>query len=327
TDELESLAEKLKQAEVKKVCLHLLHASRNPVHEVKAAEFLREKNFEVFVPEKTDNADEVSRWNKNALNAIIGNLFLDLKKNIEAALQDVIPSENIYYLTAQGEFTQDLSQSVSCLAAGTTAMAMNLREKSDVLYLGLENFVLISGQCWNIHWQSSWGSLENKQISFRELAIQPTQEISLNAFQHFDFGKDSEGWEPGPMFLGRGHKGMLLDLWAEDARLSQVDGFGDRQSPVGVQRFKNSLRALAKVSHSQEKEPANIISELQHLAQHKVALEALLFRQHEKILVTGPLANLFEPSFKKDAGKISIKVDDFAMSRSLALLGQSLLKG
>ncbi len=327
-DELEAIAAKLLLLETKKVCLHLLHASLNPTHEIAAKNFLTEKGFEVFTPEKTDNADEVSRWRKNALNATVAGLFSDLKKDILEALQNSVEAENIHYLAAHGEFVQDVEKnSVASLAASYSALALVQKNTTrDVLYLGLETFVLISAKNWKTHWMSPWGDIENKHIGFRELAIQPTLQIGLNAFHHFDFTKESEGWEPGPMFLGRGQRGTLLDLWSENAKLAKTDGLQDRVTAAGVQRFKNSMFALSKASRVQDKELPGVTKELQSLAIQKLAMESLMFREGKEILVTGPLADMFSNGFKKDS-KATIETDEFAQSRAVALLGQSLLKG
>lgn len=330
--DLETIAAKLQLLNTKRVCLHLLHASLNPTHEMAAKNFLSSKGFEVFIPEKTDNADEVSRWKKNALNATVAGLFSDLKKDLQETLQNFVAAENIHYLTAQGEFVQDVEKnSVASLAAAYSALALaqNLAQNNsarDILYLGLESFVLISSKNWKTLWASPWGDIENKHVGFRELAIQPTLEIALNAFQHFDFNSVSEGWEPGPMFLGRGQKIALLDLWSEHPKLAKTEGLQDRVTAAGVQRFKNSMFALSRASRMQNKELPHVTKELQSLAMQKLAMESLLFRHDKNLLVTGPLADIFANGFKKDS-TATIEVDEFALSRSLALLGQSLLKG
>ena len=327
-EELEAIAAKLEMVQTKKVALHLLHASINPSHETAAKNYLIEKGFEVFTPERTDNGDEVSRWRKNSLNATVAGLFSDLKKDITDALQGAVDSKDIHYLNSQGEFVQNIeSNAVSSLASAYSALALTQKKaERDVLYLGLESFVLISSKTWKAQWNGPWGSVENKHIAFRELAIQPTLEISLNDFQRFDFNSNTEGWEPGPMFLGRGQKATLIDLWAENPKLAKTDGLQDRIMPAGVQKFKNSMFALSKISRTREKELPGVAKELQSLAIQKVAMESLMFRENKEILVTGPLAELFGNGFKKDS-KASVEADEFAQSHALAMLGQSLLKG
>ncbi|QDK36999.1 hydantoinase/oxoprolinase N-terminal domain-containing protein [Bdellovibrio sp. NC01] len=325
-DELEAIAAKLEMMQTKKVCVHLLHSAINPTHQTAVTNFLTAKGFEVFVPEKTDNADEVTRWRKNSLNATVAGLFSELKKEIAAALQNVVAESDIHFLTGDGTFTQDIEKnSIASLSAGYAALAL-AHKKSDVLYMGLEGFVLISGNAWKNQWLSPWGAVESKHVSYKELTIQPTLPITLNAFHHFDFDTEPESWDPGPMFLGRGQKATLIDLWADNAKLTKLDGLQDRTVAAGVQKFKNSMFALSKVSNTREKELPSLSKELQSLAIQKIAMEAVMFRHSKELLITGPLVELFANGFKKDT-KASVDTNEFALSRAVALLGQSALKG
>lgn len=325
-EDLKAIAQKIREQKTDKVCLHFLHASLNPVHQEMAYNFLAAEGFEVFLPEKTDNADEVSRWKRNSLKATVTSLFNDLKKEIQEALQESIKAEDIYFLNAAGEFSQNANHNpIAGLTAAYSALAMCSRKtESDILYLGLEHFVLISPQKWSNQWQTNWGCIENKHVAIRKLAIQPTLAIDLNAFQYFDFTDQSEGWEPGPMFLGRAQKATLLDLWAENAKLAKIDGLQDRITAAGIQRFKNTLLTLSKISRSHDKEVSHVSKELLSLAIQQLAMESLLFRERKNLIITGPLADLFGNAFKKDR-HATIKNDDFALSHSVALLGQSLL--
>ncbi len=324
--ELEAISNKLKELGAKKVCVHLLHASINSSNQEKVQLFLQAQGFEVFLPEKSENGDEVSRWKRNSLKATVTSLFEDIKKDIQDALHDSISAENIYYLNAAGDFSQDKDHNpIAGLSASYSALALtSTKPDFDILYLGLENFILISPKKWQTHWQSPWGSIENRHLGFRSLSIQPTLEIALNAFRHFDFSETSEGWEPGPMFLGRGQKATLLDLWSDSAKLRKIDGLRERSTESGIQRFKKSLYTLAKTSKSHEKEIDHVNKELQSLAIQKIAMEALLFRNGKKILITGPLADMFGNGFKKDPHS-TVEINEFALSNSVALLGQTLL--
>lgn len=326
--ELESLLVKLQQTETKKVCIHLLHSAKNPAHENMASQFLIEKGFEVFVPEKTDNADEVSRWKRNALNATLASLFADIKKEIEEALKECLAVENIHYLNSAGEFSYNIEKdSIGSLNASYSALALaSENQNCDLLYLGLESFCLISPNKWESHWTSPWGEIENRQVVFRPLEIQPTMGIELNKLERFDFSNQMEGWEPGPMFLGRGQKATLLDLWSESSKLAKLDGLQDRVMGPGIQRFKNVLFALSKISHGQSTEVPAISKELLSLAVQKLAMETSLFKQNEEITIIGPLADLFGNAFKKDK-QATIKTDEFALAHSVAILGQKLLVG
>ncbi|WP_413558126.1 hydantoinase/oxoprolinase N-terminal domain-containing protein [Bdellovibrio sp. HCB209] len=321
-EELEGIAAKLQLMEIKKVCLHFLHANINPAHEKQAQEFFQSKNLEVFVPEKTENQDEVTRWRKNALNATISSLFQDLKKDLVEGFKDVVPTDKIYFVGAEGEVFQDENHKrVGSLFASYSALGFQYQDsKVDVLHLGLEDFVLISPNSWSDIWESPWGKVENKSLKIRSLGIQPTLGLELNDFKHFDFNNRSEGWEPGPMSFGRGQKATLMDLWVENAKVAKLEGLQDRMIPAGVQKFKNSLLALIKASHDRNLETDKVIKDLQSLGMQKIVMESLMHRQNKKIKVTGPLADLFSNGFKKDAGA-SFDKEDFAEARAVIAVG------
>ncbi|MGZ3794455.1 MAG: hydantoin utilization protein, partial [Bdellovibrio sp.] len=141
----------------------------------------------------------------------------------------------------------------------------------------------------------------------------------------FDFTAHQEGWEPGPMFLGRGQKLSLLDLWAENNKLIHLPGLKDRFSAQGIQRFKNSLYALSKISSTKDTELDHLTKEMQSLTLQRLAIEALLHRESEKLIVTGPLANVFGNAFKKDANT-TIDSQGFRESQATALFGFKALQ-
>ncbi|WP_413293050.1 hydantoinase/oxoprolinase N-terminal domain-containing protein [Bdellovibrio sp. HCB185ZH] len=321
-EELESIAAKLELMKIKKVCLHFLHATINPAHEKQAQEFFQSKNIEVFIPEKTENQDEVTRWRKNALNATISSLFQDLKKDLLEALKDAVTEDKVYFVGAEGEvFQNENHKRVGSLFASYSALGFQYQDaKTDVLHLGLEDFVLISPQSWSEIWESPWGKVENRSLKIRQLAVQPTQGLELNDFNHFDFNQRNEGWEPGPMSFGRGQKPTLMDLWTENAKLGKLDGLQDRMVPAGIQKFKNSLLTLIKASYDRNLETAAVIKELQSLGMQKIVMESLMHRQNKKVKVTGPLADLFANGFKKDPNA-SFDNEDFAEARAVIAVG------
>ncbi|WP_413944232.1 hydantoinase/oxoprolinase N-terminal domain-containing protein [Bdellovibrio sp. HCB-162] len=327
-EDLEAIAAKLQMMDCKKVCLHFLHSSTNPVHLKQAQEFLAGKGLEVFVPEKTDNPHEVTRWNKNALNATISGVFSERKEEILKALDGVVAEKDIHFLTSSGKlFSEDKNQHIGSLFSASTAVGLELGAKdgADILYLGLESFHLISANTWSSSWQSAWGPVEVPHLKSKELGIQPTLGIALNSFGRFDFASHQEGWEPGPMFLGRGQKPSLLDLWAENAKLAKLQGLEDRFSAQGIQRFKNSLFALSKISQTRDSDLGHLTKEMQSLSLQRLAMEAYLQRQTKKLIVAGPLASVFANAFKKDP-HTTVHTEDFSESQAVALRGFKALQ-
>lgn len=322
-EDLEAITAKLQLVNCKKVCLHLLHAATYPEHLEKARQFLIEKGLEVFVPEKTDNPNEVTRWTLNALNATLSSVFSERKAELFAALDGIVENNNIHFLSADGDlFHNEKSHQVGSLFSASSAIGLHIGAptRTDVLYLGLENFLLISGNSWSHTWQSPWGTTEVHHVQTQELGIQPTLGVSLNNFGHFDFSIQQESWEPGPMFLGRGQKATLLDFWAENSKLAKLQGLEDRIVPQGIQRFKNTLFALLKISEIRDSELGHLMKEMQSLSLQRLAMEAYLRRQSKKLIVTGPLAIVFANAFRKDLNTM-VQTDEFCESQATALHG------
>ncbi|MNJ98449.1 hypothetical protein D3C87_162150 [compost metagenome] len=325
-EDLEAIASKLKMMDCKRICIHFLHSGVNATHEIQAAEYFSAQGFEVFVPEKTENGDEVSRWRKNTLNASVSGTFAELKENILEATKDVLAPEKIFFLSGDGKVFQDTScKRLSSIFAAHSAIAEVLgNKKTDVLYLGLEKFTLLSSQCWSTTWESDWGLVENPHPYSKDLSLQPTAGLGLNAFEHLDFTSKVEGWEPGPMTLGRGQKPTFLDLWSESTEVQSLEGLKDRVVPAGQQRFKNTLLTLWKTCRLKDTEMKAVIQELRQLSTQTVLLESLLNRKSDTLIVTGPLTPLFSAAFKKDK-TVTILSEDFIEARALAVAGMKAL--
>lgn len=127
------------------------------------------------------------------------------------------------------------------------------------------------------------------------------------------------------MFWGRGQKPCLVDLWAENAKLTKLQGLEDRLSAPGIQRFKNALFALSKTSNTRNHDLAHLSKDMQSLTLQRLAVETYLQRQNKKLIVTGPMASVFANAFKKDSGAV-IETEEFSESVATALCGMKALQ-
>lgn len=328
-EDLENIVLKLKEQNCKKVCLHFLHSDKNPANLNVAKDFFESKGLEVFIPAPTSEVTELERWNKNSLNATVMSVFQERQTEVTESLAAALSAEQIFFLDSSGNphsSAENIGLEGSFAATTALGLAFGQTQKADILHLSLEAFTLITHDKWDNSWKSSYGSVALRHLKMQNLGIQPTLGVHLNIFNHFDFNSHVESWEPGPMFLGRGQKLTLLDLWSENTKLTQLEGIEEKFSAQGIQRSKNNLFALSKTSSLKNTDISQITKELQSLTLQRLALEAFLHRKSNKMIVTGPLASVFGNVFKKDP-KTTIQADELGEAHATALWGAQALKG
>ncbi|MGZ3806193.1 MAG: hypothetical protein ACXVB4_18410, partial [Pseudobdellovibrionaceae bacterium] len=129
------------------------------------------------------------------------------------------------------------------------------------------------------------------------LCLQPTTAIELSPWGELSFAKTALGYEPGPMFMGRGQIPTFLDLWEE--KTVAIKGIAERRSASGLQKFKNQLLALSKNSSQHLNTEEKVLSHLRQLALHKLSMDIACGAQHPKIVCLGALVPLFGAELKK----------------------------
>ncbi|HEY8272499.1 MAG TPA: hydantoinase/oxoprolinase N-terminal domain-containing protein [Pseudobdellovibrionaceae bacterium] len=277
-EEITELVRKLRQKLAKRICIHFLNARKNPHNQNKLKEVLLKENFEVFIPEfDRENNDEVSQWRKNILNASLSSTFEEVQEELNGGLKDFLPEgQRASFLSSEAIlFDKESHYRLSSLwgAYGTWARTLKKQrsDKFNILYLGLEQFCLLNPENQAPTWNSPWGKIQAAQVQNQLLCLQPTTSIELSPWGELSFTKTVLGYEPGPMFMGRGQIPTLLDLWEE--KTSNVKGIADRRSPAGVQKFKNQILALNKNSSQHLNSEEKVLSHLRQLALHKMAMD------------------------------------------------------
>ncbi|MGZ3748928.1 MAG: hydantoinase/oxoprolinase N-terminal domain-containing protein, partial [Pseudobdellovibrionaceae bacterium] len=253
SEEIAEVVKKLRQKQAKRVCIHFLNAYKNPHNQDKVKEALVKENFEVFTPEfDKGNTDEVSQWRKNILNASLSGTFEEVQEELNEGLKAFLPEgQRALFLSAEATlFDRESNQRLSSLWGAYGAWANNLKkqrpDKFNILYMGLEQFCLLNPENRVQTWNSPWGLIHAPQVQNQLLCLQPTTAIELSPWGELSFAKTALGYEPGPMFMGRGQIPTLLDLWEE--KTAAVKGIAERRSASGLQKFKNQLLALSKNS-------------------------------------------------------------------------------
>jgi N-methylhydantoinase A len=319
-EDLAMIEAKLKLMEVKRVCLHFLHAQLQPQNQKRAQTYFLEHGFDVFVPPRSENPDEVSRWRANTLNASVSGTFLELHEEILLACEGLVPTENIFYISGEKKvFQKENHLRLGSLFSTRAALLQVEKEPVDLLYLGLEKFSWLKTGCDPV-WQSPWGEVELAHPFCVDLEIQPTSAITLNEFDEMDFSEKVEGYEPGPMSMGRGQKPTFLDLFGDNETLLQLEGVADRIAPTGFSKFKNALTALSKGHSGKRAEPAEtLIQNLRTVALRRLSMEMNLHA--DKIKLVGPLAPLLGKNLIADNKNWTVANHSFSDSEAVAQAG------
>jgi N-methylhydantoinase A len=313
-EEIAELVEKLREKQAKRICIHLLNAYKNPHNQNKIKEALQKENFEVFVP-AFDSAppnevpDEVSLWRKNILNASLSGTFEEVQEELNEALTAFLPEgQRASFLTSEATlFDKESHQRLGALWGAYGTWARNLKkqrtdksgksDKFDILYLGLEQFCLLNPEKQTQTWDSPWGTIHAPHVQSQLLCLQPTTALEISPWGELSFAKTALGYEPGPMFMGRGQIPTFLDLWEE--KTSTLKGLAERRSAQGLQKFKNQLVALNKTSSQQYDAEEKVLLHLRQLALHKLTMDIALGAENMKIVCMGALAPLFIAELKK----------------------------
>jgi hypothetical protein len=321
--ELEQLNVKLKALSVKRVCINLLFANLNPEHQQQAAQYFEEQGFEVFAaPRDSDSNDEMPAWRKNVINACLSGAFNehseDLLKTLESS--DV---EFVFLNHRTEPFRKDKNQIVGSLFAWISALENDFKntfkdQATHLLYLGLEDWHLISLKEHSAHWQSPWGRIESQTVHSSKLKIQPTLEITTGFFGGVSFSQHELGFEPGPLCFGRALKPTVFDLLNYQFKLPLA-----QIQEKGVLKLKDQFTALIKNVPELEKFSAEKLS--QTLMNHVVArlCSESQFRANapiEKLMVTGFFASSLFPLIEKKWTGASVQLDSLAMDRDLLAL-------
>jgi N-methylhydantoinase A len=325
--ELTEIVEKLKQKQAKRICIHFLNAAQNSQNQQKVKSLLQQQGFEVFTPDQDAlQPDEAALWRKNILNASLSGTFEEVQEDVHTALQTHLPEgQRAFFISGEGQlFDKENQHRLSSLWGASHIWARGLQQKSkpnlpfEILYLGLEMFTLLHPQKKNKTWQSPWGQVQSDRVQSHPLALQPTTAIELSPWNELSFSRTSIGYEPGPMFMGRGQLPTLLDLWG--AETEGILGLDDRRSPQGLQKFKNQLWALNKAAAQPIESEDNLQSSLKQWALQKLAAELILNCESRKIICLGALAPLFGAELKKRLPEFNFEI--LAETETASMLGQ-----
>jgi hypothetical protein len=307
-EELDAIVQKLKAKEIRRVCINLLFSHKNQAHEKLIVESLAKEGFEIFIPnaslEPEFQSDEVSRWRRNVLNASLSGTFDEIFTSLQtesgiSKIEFLSASLNTFQLLEKGELSTCMFAPAAVLASSETKTSCEL-----ILYLGLENWLLINPTVQEGTFDSPWGSVAGPVPQVRNLAPQPTQEFIYEESQGLILGGTSMGYEPGPMLLGRALKPMLFDLLMNRSSDPNLPEWlrGDKA------KFVQSMQALLRTWKNTPQGARAKFDTVDELIEHlyfqvidQIGLQTLLNSKTKgcQVLLTGYFAPLLFEALKK----------------------------
>jgi hypothetical protein len=308
SEELEFILAKLKMMNVKRVCINLAHSNQNPEHQKIVTAFFQKNEFEVFSSyrEKAEQ-DEMPAWRKNVLNACLSGAFTEHGEDIQKSFGEEV--KELFWVDSFGErFTQDKNKISSSMFGWTAALHQQYKKSCDhLLYLGIENWSLISMQKNSDTWGSAWGQIEIKHPETKRLQTQPSLEIVNSLSEGLQISQNELGFEPGPISFGRAQKTMVLDILIEKFKLELP-----YVNAQGTKRFQDQMTAVIK--NSPELSGLSVAAVADLIVEQilfRIALE-LQFSTSDKILVTGYFAEGIFPLLKKKFPQLKLELDSQA---------------
>lgn len=294
--ELEAIADKLTLQKAKRVCLHFMHAPKNTSHQEKAAEFFRQRGFEVHAPVQSDDADEVPRWRLNTLQASLSGTFEDLKQEVAAALPENLRGSKIHFLGENGWSEDRPTHLALCGTMADRLWSEHL--KKPFVSLGLERWTVVDPSRTQKTWFSPWGPIPCEQPMREDLLIQPGQVLESVA----DFSEDPAdgGFEPGPVCFGRGQKLLVFDLFGENAAAEPSMKAWIAES--GVQRRDDLLRALERSRPGFRANRTHLMGQIRDRLRRHVSW----FAGDTDIPWVGPMASWLDERSKEKASTASL---------------------
>lgn len=267
---ISQIVSKLKLMEVKRVCIHFLHSQKNPAHLQQAGEIIRSQGFEVY-DTRYDSDLDIEKSRRLSLTSAVAGTWEDIKLELQQAFPSTEETPAIFVLNSHGY--KELSQATDSLEnlSGLDYL-WGYFQNNNIIHLGLENFSRILPKQKTNTWESPWGKVYRPHSKKNFLEAQPTSPLKVNFWDEIDFDLSTEGFEPGPMSLGRGQKLTAFDLFFDE--LIQKPELTDWMSPGASTKISSNLTALTK--HSKGGNSPSAISEnLKSQFKNRILHEAL----------------------------------------------------
>lgn len=303
-NELAEIHEKMKAAKVERVCVNLLFGNRNSSHQKQVENYFKEQGYSVFTSENSAGTEnEMPTWRRNIMNACLSGVFEEHFDEVKKSL-----SEN--------ENTPISWAHKNCITKSLFAWSHSIQnylgsKNRFVLYLGLENWILIDTHKTSDHWSSPWGEISASHPQFSILSVQPTLEVSSSIWGGIEAKPIKLGYEPGPISFGRALKPTVYDFLKLklDISLPQNQASGEK-------RLADHLGTLIKnIPDLREFNQKTLVNEIceQLCFQVNTDVEVSLSKSGSNlttssVLVTGFFAKALQPELSRQGGPLKYEI-------------------
>lgn len=296
--QLEEIATKLKAQQIKRVCIHFLHAAINPMHQNAAAQMMREQGFDVFVPSESADLSEGIRWRRSTLEASFSGTFDELRSEIEKGFEGTLSPEQILFRDHRRPQSGPETSRVGTLFGLDECLLAQSSGAPSVVDLGLESWRLILRKDQK-SWTSPWGCLEAKSQATRmDLRCQPTSIVERTGHGEVLIQPRKEGFEPGPLSFGRGQKLLVFDLFSSD--LQDHPCLKDQMPATGIAKRDSFLNTLCR--NSRLNDPEKLLKQLRADVLDAIAWDLNVHLIDGPLVIHGFFASLLGPEIKKRLG-------------------------
>lgn len=267
--EIEELAEitaKLELLKIKSVAIGFVHCTQNPIHELQAANYLREKGFRVVTShgegqcplekgnkKDLDESSEGERWMRALEEAYVVEPLSEDLKAIDQAFRDVLMEDHaswaIQIWSATGPIDFDIESESHRAHDLKKGFHTSLEEwakscpQSVVLHLGLEGFFAFG----TAQAQPSVGAHPHYLKRSLELPVHATNTVEIGDWSVPRFSDAAKGFEPGPMIFGKAHHLTPIDLLSICGHLKTSDEITELIHEKSASRILEALFTFGKM--------------------------------------------------------------------------------
>lgn len=300
-DEVSHIIAKIQLLDKKNVAIGVLNSHLNGQNEAELKNQVIQAGLRAFCCEShyADLPIENHRWWNAILNAFIYPFMEEVLMGLDR-LAEKLQCHQIKIGQSHDEYKNWNEEQYLGSALFHHRLLQNLANESQnvLLYFGLEEILLanVDSTSHNV-WNSPKGPVYNEHPNLHTFPIAPNQVIFPNQWETLGFGYDVVDYKPGPMCMGRGQKLCFLDVVFYLNQFHDSKLLKDRADEKTLSRIEEYLFAIGKVS--QDPNPPSPGEMARMLLDGFLKTLSLPIVEAKKVLICGPLADLFFPLLKK----------------------------